>query len=266
MANAMKYMIALGLVIISSFHDKWTKEGDYWTPSRIIWFAAMTVSTLYSYTWDICMDWGLVEWHYGRPSLRLNWTYGPKWMTVVPAILNLAGRFVWALTLTATLNPFASLPPQLVTLLVALIEIVRRSQWAIMRLENEHVNNYGKYRAVAEIPLAFDVDTHVVTYHVDRLIRHLKKAQADGRALTPTSYLQRTRTPQGSPGVVRSSSRKRREEANKYNNNGNAKDAPKSPEHARSAAVAEAQAQHNHRKAEGTPSRRPTLVVDNRIQ
>eukprot|EP01134_Creolimax_fragrantissima_P001469 CFRG1469T1 len=197
LANALKYMIALVLVILSSLHENWTKSASYWSPERVAWFVAMIVSTLYAYTWDICMDWGLVKWRKGRPTFRLNWTYGPEWMTIVPAILNLVGRFVWALSLNSTFNPFDTLSPQFVTLILSLIEIVRRSQWAIMRLENEHVNNYGKYRAVAEIPLAFDVDTHVITHYSDRLIRHLKRAINEGRAVGIRKQ-DETRQPRGS--------------------------------------------------------------------
>lgn len=32
-----------------------------WTPGRIAWLSCMCVGTVYSYLWDILMDWSLLE-------------------------------------------------------------------------------------------------------------------------------------------------------------------------------------------------------------
>lgn len=37
-----------------------------------------------------------------------------------------------------------------------MLEVIRRNQWNYFRLENEHLNNVGKFRAVNIIPLAID--------------------------------------------------------------------------------------------------------------
>ena len=42
-----------------------------------------------------------------------------------------------------------------VTLLSA-FEIYRRAQWAILRVENEHLNNSSKYRTFCYIPMLKD--------------------------------------------------------------------------------------------------------------
>lgn len=44
---------------------------------------------------------------------------------------------------------------QLFSVLIALLEAYRRIQWNFFRLENEHLNNCGQYRAIKEIPLPF---------------------------------------------------------------------------------------------------------------
>lgn len=31
-------------------------------------------------------------------------------------------------------------------------EAFRRAQWAVLRVENENINNYEKYRSILEIP------------------------------------------------------------------------------------------------------------------
>jgi hypothetical protein len=39
---------------------------------------------------------------------------------------------------------------------LAAVEIVRRAQWNIFRVENEQINNVGKFRAVKEIPIPLE--------------------------------------------------------------------------------------------------------------
>ncbi len=41
------------------------------------------------------------------------------------------------------------------TAIIGAAEILRRGQWNLLRLENEHLNNVGQYRAVQDIPLPF---------------------------------------------------------------------------------------------------------------
>jgi hypothetical protein len=38
------------------------------------------------------------------------------------------------------------------TTLLGLLELLRRWQWSLLRIENEQINNYEKYRNVVEIP------------------------------------------------------------------------------------------------------------------
>lgn len=40
--------------------------------------------------------------------------------------------------------------------LIGVIELFRRWQWSLIRIENEQVNNFEKYRNVAEIPEVTD--------------------------------------------------------------------------------------------------------------
>jgi len=34
---------------------------DKWTVGRICWFSCLCVGTVYSYLWDVLMDWSLLE-------------------------------------------------------------------------------------------------------------------------------------------------------------------------------------------------------------
>ncbi len=38
------------------------------------------------------------------------------------------------------------------TTLLGLLELLRRWQWSLLRIENEQINNYEKYRNVVESP------------------------------------------------------------------------------------------------------------------
>ena len=42
--------------------------------------------------------------------------------------------------------------------MLSLAEAIRRFQWNFFRMENEHVNNCGQFRAVKDIPLPFMLD------------------------------------------------------------------------------------------------------------
>lgn len=43
---------------------------------------------------------------------------------------------------------------------LASLEVIRRGHWNFYRLENEHLNNVGKFRAVNTVPLPFrEVDS-----------------------------------------------------------------------------------------------------------
>jgi hypothetical protein len=40
--------------------------------------------------------------------------------------------------------------------LFLILEVIRRGQWNVFRLENEHLNNCGAFRAVIDVPLPFE--------------------------------------------------------------------------------------------------------------
>ncbi|CAA2933642.1 phosphate transporter PHO1 homolog 3-like [Olea europaea subsp. europaea] len=63
-------------------------------------------------------------------------------------------------TILATVMSVAifSLNGQTLIATVAALEIIRRGIWNFFRLENEHLNNVGKYRAFKSVPLPFNYD------------------------------------------------------------------------------------------------------------
>jgi xenotropic and polytropic retrovirus receptor 1 len=61
-------------------------------------------------------------------------------------------RFFWIVAFVLTENKFVS--GDLMTSLTAPLEVFRRFVWNFFRLENEHLNNCGKFRAVRDISIA----------------------------------------------------------------------------------------------------------------
>ena len=46
----------------------------------------------------------------------------------------------------------------MVAFLIGLSEVLRRGLWTLFRVENEHCNNVGRYRASREVPLPYDIE------------------------------------------------------------------------------------------------------------
>ena len=65
-------------------------------------------------------------------------------------------RFLWTLTLAPGPTPFGSFVHDSIVPALAYLEVVRRSMWSAIRIENEQINNTMGYRRVEVVPLAFD--------------------------------------------------------------------------------------------------------------
>lgn len=61
-------------------------------------------------------------------------------------------RFVWVIGFLLTESKMIS--GDLLTSIMAPLEVFRRFVWNFFRLENEHLNNCGKFRAVRDISIA----------------------------------------------------------------------------------------------------------------
>ena len=94
------------------------------------------------------MDWGLLRTREkGKWGLRHKLMY-PVWFYYFAAFTNLTLRFVWVIPLAfQLLIPSFSLS-HLHVLLISIAELFRRAQWALLRIENENVNNFEKYRNI----------------------------------------------------------------------------------------------------------------------
>uniref|UniRef100_A0A8W7P8C4 SPX domain-containing protein n=1 Tax=Anopheles coluzzii TaxID=1518534 RepID=A0A8W7P8C4_ANOCL len=162
-----------------------------------LWLISSVVSSCYAYTWDIKMDWGLFDKNAGENRfLREEIVYSMPFFYYFAIIEDLLLRFVWILSYALTENKLIS--GDLMTSILAPLEVFRRFVWNFFRLENEHLNNCGKFRAVRDISIApIDSNDQVIILKmmdeedgvINRYTKHNrpkpKKMKDDRRALLP---------------------------------------------------------------------------------
>lgn len=99
------------------------------------------------------MDWGLFDQKAPKEYkfLREELVYPVKYY-YISIVQDLLLRFGW--TLNLSLTEVGAIPADLITLVLAPCEIFRRFVWNYYRLENEHLNNCGEFRAVRDISIS----------------------------------------------------------------------------------------------------------------
>ncbi|KAL1551212.1 Phosphate transporter PHO1 1 [Salvia divinorum] len=112
-----------------------------------------SVATLYQLYWDFVKDWGLLQLNSKNPWLRDELMLRKKFIYYISMGLNLILRLAWLQSVFH--YNFGRVDYRVTMLFLAALEVVRRGQWNFYRLENEHLNNAGKFRAVKTVPLPF---------------------------------------------------------------------------------------------------------------
>ncbi|KAK8695841.1 hypothetical protein V6N13_000988 [Hibiscus sabdariffa] len=151
--NAVKYLstiVAVAARTIYSHQDEKTTTG------LVLAAATSGIATMASLYWDIVMDWGLLNRNSTNPWLRDKLVVPHKGVYYVAMVLNCVLRLAWMQQVLGIQTvPF--LHKTALVAVVASLEIVRRGIWNFFRLENEHLNNVGKYRAFKSVPLPFSL-------------------------------------------------------------------------------------------------------------
>eukprot|EP00347_Sterkiella_histriomuscorum_P004047 403361947 len=162
--NGGKYMTSISVQVAAIFYTK--NKSDL---TLLIFIGANVASTIYSYYWDMIMDWGLFRSHEkGKKYLRSKLFY-PVFFYYYAIVSNLILRCFWIIPLIPIDSTDWVAKSQLITLLVSVAEGFRRAQWSLIRIENENVNNFEKYRNILQIPPFQDTDDH------SRSIKRFKK-------------------------------------------------------------------------------------------
>ncbi|GKU85720.1 hypothetical protein SLEP1_g346 [Rubroshorea leprosula] len=113
------------------------------------------VATLYQLYWDFVKDWGLLNRSSKNPWLRDRLILKKKSIYYLSMALNVVLRIAWVEAVIKLRNQ-SVVEHNLLEFFLASLEVIRRGHWNFYRLENEYLNNVGKFRPVQAVPLPFD--------------------------------------------------------------------------------------------------------------
>ena len=142
-ANFIKYIFNLLNVYFS-----WNYSQHKNNKNKIIYIIFGVFATLFQLIWDIFVDWGI-----GRTKAKFfllrDKIFYPKIFYYIAVILDTLIRFSW---LTGFIDLNKGKYDEWKTLFLNVLEVYRRIQWSIIRIENENNTNPEKYRDILTIP------------------------------------------------------------------------------------------------------------------
>nr|VDD55376.1 unnamed protein product [Brassica oleracea] len=147
--NAAKYLLTIVAACLRTAYT--LNRGTTWNITAWVFSG---VATLYATYWDIVIDWGLLQRGCKNSFLRDKLLVPHKTVYYAAMVLNVLLRLVWLQTVLDL--KFSFLHRETLVALLACLEIIRRGIWNFFRLENEHLNNVGKFRAFKSVPLPFN--------------------------------------------------------------------------------------------------------------
>ncbi|XP_039047093.1 phosphate transporter PHO1 homolog 3-like [Hibiscus syriacus] len=151
--NAGKYFITIVALCLRTAYS--LNRELSWEILALIFSVTAAIVCTY---WDLVYDWGLLQRNSRNRWLRDKLLIRRKSVYFGAMVLNVLLRFAWLQTVFNF--KIFDLHRQTMITIVASLEIIRRGMWNFFRLENEHLNNAGKYRAFKSVPLPFN-------YHED---------------------------------------------------------------------------------------------------
>ncbi|KAM9322908.1 xenotropic and polytropic retrovirus receptor 1 homolog isoform 1-T1 [Pholidichthys leucotaenia] len=156
LVNAGKYSTSFFVVTFSALYSTHKDEAQF--EAQIFFYlyiACLIISSCYTLIWDLKMDWGLFDRNAGENTfLREEIVYPHKAYYYSAIVEDVLLRFAWILTVSLT--TFTRIPgiADILATILAPLEVFRRFVWNFFRLENEHLNNCGEFRAVRDISVA----------------------------------------------------------------------------------------------------------------
>ncbi|XP_010258335.1 PREDICTED: phosphate transporter PHO1 homolog 3 [Nelumbo nucifera] len=149
--NGLKYFSTIAAVSMRTAYG--LDKGKGWWAMAWITSSIAAISSTY---WDIVVDWGLLQPNSKNRWLRDKLLIPHRSVYFGGMVLNVLLRFAWLQTVLNFKVSF--LHREALIAIVASLEIIRRGIWNFFRLENEHLNNVGKYRAFKTVPLPFNYE------------------------------------------------------------------------------------------------------------
>ncbi|KAL9226185.1 hypothetical protein vseg_002026 [Gypsophila vaccaria] len=147
--NALKYLMAVIAVVIRTVYE--LRKGTAWMVMALV-TSAMAVA--YNTYWDLVVDWGLLRRNSKNFYLRDRLLVSHKSVYYIAMVINVLLRVTWLqYVLEFSVH---GLRKTAFSTTISCLEIIRRGMWNFFRLENEHLNNVGKFRAFRSVPLPFN--------------------------------------------------------------------------------------------------------------
>ncbi|EGD72104.1 xenotropic and polytropic murine leukemia virus receptor xpr1 [Salpingoeca rosetta] len=157
--NALKYTSSIVVVTFSTLagvakdNGQLVGESPTGTALFVMWILACLVNTCYATFWDLKQDWGLFAKNAKHMWLRRDMLY-PVPIYYLAMVNDVVFRLSW--TLSISVGYFDLFFSDGLVALLSFFEMWRRFVWNFFRVENEHLNNCGEFRAVRRIPMPFE--------------------------------------------------------------------------------------------------------------
>jgi hypothetical protein len=146
MLNAVKYLSSILTTFLNLLATTTGLPG-----LLVLWAIFAFGSSGFNCWWDLKKDWGLLDPESSVWLLRKNIVFPPVVYYCAIAV-NVVLRVTWIVTISPS-SFGINLQPPFITMFIGSIEIYRRFQWNILRMENEFANNCDNFRVTKEIPL-----------------------------------------------------------------------------------------------------------------
>ncbi|KAF3180436.1 hypothetical protein TWF225_007296 [Orbilia oligospora] len=151
LANAAKY--GCGILYYMTLSMWRIDKGNESIKAAFIIFAG--VNAFYTSTWDLLMDWSLLNWYAPNRLLRTELAFRRPIAYYLAMIVDPIIRFSWIFYVIFANQVQHS---ALLSFIVSLAEVGRRFIWCFFRMENEHCANVNKFRAYKDdVPLPYNV-------------------------------------------------------------------------------------------------------------
>jgi xenotropic and polytropic retrovirus receptor 1 len=153
LVNAFKYAMSQTVTLFGAFHPLYLRTRYETKYFQLFWMCAFISSSLFSFTWDVYIDWGL-----GRPEhqfLGPRLMYPRRSMYYIIICFDFVLRFAWVLTLVPPKTGADFAVPAYLTSVSMLLELFRRTIWGFLRMEHEHRKRTSSFRRVDFVPLHF---------------------------------------------------------------------------------------------------------------
>ncbi|XP_046401366.1 xenotropic and polytropic retrovirus receptor 1-like [Ischnura elegans] len=153
--NAAKYSTVFFVFGFLGLHKAY--EDQYQThldsPYFILWVISSIISSIAMYLWDVKLDFGFFDKNAGENLfLREEIIYSSKSYYYFAIVEDLVMRFNWAIIYGCVQSGLTT--NDTIVSIISPLEVGRRFIWNLFRLENEHLNNCGQFRAVRDISVA----------------------------------------------------------------------------------------------------------------